>query len=390
MRSLTTKFFIGLVLVSLAALALGTWWVQRTVAQQFGRQMVVEQTREVINGQVVERETRRELPGTGPVVSEEVRGVDIALLNRRLLIAFSVVVIGAALVTALVARRVLGPVHALRLAVDQMAAGTATARVTVTGNDELTALGRAFNSMADALAQQEQLKRDLTNDIAHELRTPLTDLRCHIEALQDQVVDVTPETLATLHAEVSHLQRLVEDLGELARAEARQLRLNPEAVMVVGVVEQLVKQAAPRAASLGVVVAAGRMDPAATAWVDRGRLQQVLGNLLDNGLVHTPAGGTIDVDVQTVPDGVAVSVRDSGPGIPAEHLPHIFDRFYRVDASRSRTTGGVGLGLAIARQFVEASGGRISVDSPAGGGTVFTVTLPGQPSPQDPDRLQRA
>jgi two-component system sensor histidine kinase BaeS len=378
MRSLTTRFFVGLVLVSLAALALGTWWVQRTVAQQFGRQMVVEQTREVINGQVVERETRRELPGGGPVVSEEVRGVDVALLNRRLLIAFSVVVIGAALVTALVARRVLGPVHALRLAVDQMAAGTSTARVTVTGNDELTALGRAFNSMADALAQQEQLKRDLTNDIAHELRTPLTDLRCHIEALQDQVVDVTPETLATLHAEVSHLQRLVEDLGELARAEARQLQLHPEAVVVADVVDHLVKHAAPRAGALGVSITTGTVDGHVRAWVDRGRLQQVIGNLLDNALVHTPAGGTIGIDVQAVADGVAVSVRDSGSGIPADHLPHIFDRFYRVDASRSRTTGGVGLGLAIARQFVEASGGHISVSSPATGGTVFTVVLPSQ------------
>lgn len=384
MRSLTTRFFVGLVLVSLAALALGTWWVQRTVAQQFGRQMVVEQTREVIDGNVVERETRREIPGTGPVLTEEVRGVDVALLNRRLLIAFSVVVIGAALVTALMARRVLGPIHALRLAVDQMASGTSSARVVISGNDELTALGRAFNSMADSLGRQEQLKRDLTNDIAHELRTPLTDLRCHIEALQDQVVDVTPDTLATLHAEVSHLQRLVEDLGELARAEARQLPLSPEAVIVADVVDHLVKQAAPRAGALGVSIAADAVDRRAQAWMDRGRLQQVLGNLIDNALVHTPQGGTIGISVEARPDGVAVSVRDSGPGIPADHLPHVFDRFYRVDASRSRTTGGVGLGLAIARQFVEASGGRISVDSPASGGTVFTVMVPAAPAASTP------
>lgn len=379
MRSLTTRFFVGLVLVSLAALALGTWWVQRTVAQQFGRQLVVEQTREVIDGNVAERETTREFPGTGPVISEEIRGVDVAMLNRRLLIALSVVVIGAALVTAVVARRVLAPVHALRLAVDQMAAGASTARVAVTGHDELAALGRAFNSMADAIARQEQLKRDLTNDIAHELRTPLTDLRCHIEALQDQVVEVTPDTLATLHSEVSHLQRLVEDLGELARAEARQLPLTPESVIVADIVEQLVKQAAPRAGVLGITITTGAVDHDARAWVDRGRLQQAIGNLLDNALVHTPAGGTIGIDVRLAGDGVSVSVRDSGPGIPADHLPHIFDRFYRVDASRSRTTGGVGLGLAIARQFVEASGGHISVDSPATGGTVFTVTLPSDP-----------
>lgn len=376
MRSLTTRFFAGLVLVSLAALALGTWWVQRTVAQQFGRRFIVEQTREVVNGEVVERQVRRELPGSGPVVTDEIRGIDVDMLNRRLLIALSVVVLGAALVTALVARRVLGPIHALQRAVDQMASGSSTARVTVTGNDELAALGRAFNTMADALAQQEQLKRDLTNDIAHELRTPLTDLRCHIEALQDQVVQVTPDTLATLHAEVSHLQRLVEDLGELARAEARQLPLTPEGVVVADVVDHLVKQAAPRAAALGVHIGTGNVDRRACAWVDRGRLQQVLGNLIDNALVHTPQAGTIGIGVESRPDVVLVRVQDSGPGIPAEHLPHVFDRFYRVDASRSRTTGGVGLGLAIARQFVEASGGRITAESPQTGGTVFTVSVP--------------
>lgn len=379
MRSLTTRFFVGLVLVSVVALALGTWWVRRTVEQQFGRQFVVEQTVERVNGEEVRRETRRELPG-GPVVSEELRGtdVDVAALNRRLLIALSVVVIGAALVTALVARRVLGPVRALREAVDRMAGGTTTARVQVTGNDELTALGRAFNAMADAISRQEQLKRDLTNDIAHELRTPLTDLRCHIEALQDDVVPVTQDTLATLHAEVSHLQRLVDDLGELARAESRQLSLSPEPVVVTDVVDHLVRQAGVRASALGVSIAVEEGDGGAVAFVDRGRLQQVIGNLLDNALVHTPAGGAIRIRTEApgVDPVVTISVTDSGPGIPAEHLPHVFDRFYRVDASRSRTTGGVGLGLAIARQFVEASGGRISVTCPASGGSTFIVTLP--------------
>lgn len=375
-----TRFFVALVLVSVVALALGTWWVRRTVEQQFGRQMVVEQTVERINGQEVVRESRREVPG-GPVVSEEIRGVDVAALNQRLLIAFAVVIIGAALATALIARRVLGPVRALRTAVDRMAAGGAGGRVAIAGDDELGALGRAFNTMADALAQQEQLKRDLTNDIAHELRTPLTDLRCHIEALQDQVVDVTPETLSTLHAEVSHLQRLVEDLGELARAEAKQLSLSPEAVVVADVVNHLARQATARAAALGVTLHLDGVDADACAWVDRGRLQQIIGNLIDNALVHTPHGGRIDLAARRVAETVTISASDSGPGIPAEHLPHVFDRFYRVDASRSRSTGGVGLGLAIARQFVEASGGHISVESPASGGTTFTVTLPAFTSP---------
>ncbi len=374
------RFFVALLLVSLAALALGTWWVRHTVEQQFGRQLVVEQTREVIGGEEVVRETRRELPG-GPIANEEIRGIDVDVLNRRLLIALTVIVLGAALATALVARRVLGPVRELRRAVDRMASGGPTARVTVTGDDELAALGGAFNAMADALAQQDQLKRNLTNDIAHELRTPLTDLRCHIEALQDDVVPVTSETLSTLHAEVSHLQALVEDLGELARAESRQLSLDPEPVVVAEVIEQVATQATARAALLGVSVNLSEVDGHACVWVDRGRLRQIVGNLFDNALVHSPSGGRIDLSVRAAADQVSISVQDSGPGIPAAHLPHIFDRFYRVDPSRSRSTGGVGLGLAIARQFVEASGGRITVESPSSGGSTFTVTLPAFTTP---------
>jgi two-component system sensor histidine kinase BaeS len=375
MRRLTTRLFVALMVVSLVALALGTWWVRRAVQAQFGPQFVVEQTVERVNGQEVVRETRREEP-SGAVVDERVTGPEqVAALNRRLLWALSVVVLGAALVTALVARRVLGPVQALREAAEAMAAGRLDTRVPVAGNDELAALGHAFNSMATALADQERLKRDLTNDIAHELRTPLTDLRCHIEALQDEVVGVTPDTLTTLHAEVAHLQRLVEDLGDLARAESRQLQLAPEAVDAGALIRQLVRQAEPRAASLGVSLDAMLPVTHVTVWADPARLQQVLSNLLDNALVHTSSGGKVTITL-TADAMTRINVSDTGPGIPPEHLPHVFDRFYRADASRSRTTGGVGLGLAIARQMVEASGGSIAVQSAPGTGTTFSVLWP--------------
>ena len=375
---LTTRLFVALTAVSLAALALGTWWVRRAVEAQFGPQFVVEQIVERVDGQEVVRETRREVP-SGAVVDERVSPLahdQVAELNRRLLLALSVVVLGAGLVTALVARRVLGPVHALREAAEAMAAGRLDTRVPVIGSDELAALGHAFNSMAGALAEQERLKRDLTNDIAHELRTPLTDLRCHIEALQDEVVSVTPDTLGTLHAEVAHLQRLVEDLGDLARAESRQLQLAPEHVDAGALVRQLVRQAAPRAASLGVSLDAVLPESPVTVWADPARLQQVLSNLLDNALVHTPPGGRVAITVRADAAMATIDVADNGPGIPAEHLPHVFDRFYRADASRSRMTGGVGLGLAIARQMVEASGGTITVTSTPGTGTVFRVQWP--------------
>lgn len=378
MRSLTTRLFVAMVAVSLVALALGTWWVRRAVEAQFGPQVVVEQTVERINGQDVVRETRREIPA-GAVVEERLSPIprdQVAALNRRLLLALSVVVLGAGLVTALVARRVLGPVRALREAAEGMAAGRLDTRVPVAGSDELATLGHAFNSMAAALADQERLKRDLTNDIAHELRTPLTDLRCHIEALQDEVVDVTPDTLSTLHAEVAHLQRLVEDLGDLARAESRQLHLAPEDVAIGAMVQLLARQAAPRAASLGVSIATQLPDEHVTVWADRSRLQQVLSNLFDNALVHTPVGGRVTISARADGPAIVIAVTDTGSGIPLEHLPHVFDRFYRADPSRSRATGGVGLGLAIARQMVEASGGSIAVDSVPGTGTTFSVRWP--------------
>lgn len=376
MRSLTTRVFVGLVAVAVLALALGAWLVRWTVERQFNTEIVVEQWVRVVDGKEIVEETRRGVAGepvTTPVGGAAL--VDVSGLTRRLVIAFAVVVIGAAIVTAVLARRVLGPIQALHAAAQRVSRGD-PGRVEIRGHDELASLGRAFNEMAEALAHQEQRKRDLTNDIAHELRTPLTDLRCHLEALQDGVVDITPETLATLHAEVTHLQSLVEDLGDLARAEARQLTLAPEVVDVGALLMQVHRQAVPRATALQIALDDVTAPAGIMAWVDPGRLRQVVTNLLDNALVHTPAGGRIHLGASAADGLVTITVSDTGAGIPPEHLPHVFDRFYRVDPSRSRTTGGVGLGLAIARQLVEASSGRIAVASEPARGTTFTVTLP--------------
>lgn len=371
MRSVTTRFFAALVLVSLAALALGTWWVRRAVEAHLGGRVIVEQKVERRDGQEFVQERRYADPGAIRAPQPDAAG-----LTRRLLLALSVVVLGAAAATALIARRVLGPVHALREAADAMAAGRLDARVDVRGDDELASLGRAFNAMAATLGEQDRLKRDLTNDIAHELRTPLTDLRCHVEALQDGVVASGPGTLALLHGQIAHLQRLVDDLGDLARADARQLRLEPEAVRVADVAAQVLQQASARASQLGVQLENAVVDEALTLWGDPARARQVLSNLIDNALAHTPGGGVVTVDARRDGSETVIEVRDTGAGIAPDHLPHVFDRFYRADPSRSRATGGAGLGLAIARQVVEASGGRITVTSEPGRGTAFRVRWP--------------
>jgi two-component system sensor histidine kinase BaeS len=377
-RSFAARLFIVLLTVSLAAFALGGWWLRRAMHVELTRLVTVDRT--VRSGEEhVSSEVVRVLPGTGPLPApgEEAGGRALeATLNRRILIGLALVLAGTVAATALVARRLLIPLRELQRAAGRWSAGGLATRVSVTGGDELADVARALNDMAGALEAQERLKRDLTNDVAHELRTPLTNLRCHLEALQDGVVGATPETLSTLLVEVTHLQRLVEDLGDLARAEAGQLTLQAAAVDLAGVVAHLAKELAPRLrhANLSLDVDLPSGLPAISA--DRERLLQVLRNLIDNAIAHTPGGGHIRLWAVPATGVVTIHVEDSGTGIGAEHLPHVFDRFYRTDPSRSRVTGGVGLGLAIVRQLVVAHGGTIRVASEPGRGASFTIEWP--------------
>jgi two-component system sensor histidine kinase BaeS len=319
---------------------------------------------------VIERVTEAEAPPAPPP------------LDRRLLLVFGVVVVGAAAATIVIAQHTLGPLRTLRAAAETVASGDLSARVPERGAEELASLARAFNLMAGRLEQQDRLKRDLTNDVAHELRTPITNLRCHLEAIVDGVVRVDAETIGALGADVRQLERLVEDLGLLAQADAGQLRLTPEHVALSTVVTEIARDLAPRLAIAGITL---DRDVAADAHVcvDRIRLRQILANLLDNAIAHTPSGGRIVVAARANGAGAVVEVRDTGEGIAPEHLPHLFDRFYRADPSRSRRTGGAGLGLAIAKHLVTASHGTIAVASEPGRGAVFTVKLPGDVSLAD-------
>jgi len=328
-----------------------------------------------------------DLPGQGGVFPDAVRVlppppnvepesmVFLASVNRVLLIVAVVAGLSAVLLILGLSRRILAPVEALTAAVRRMEAGDLSQRVEITSRDEIGELARAFNSMADGLARLEELRRNMVTDVAHELRTPLSNIRGYLEALQDGVVAPERHIIDSLHAEAMLLSRLVDDLQELSLAEAGQLRLERQPVALADVVDRAVEAIRLRAEARGVALRVNLPEDLLVD-IDPQRIGQVLRNLLENALTHTPSGGEIAVAAHDEGQWVRVSVRDTGSGIAAEDLPYVFERFYRADKSRSRATGGAGLGLAIARQLVEAHGGRIEVESAIGQGTQFTFTLP--------------
>ncbi len=301
----------------------------------------------------------------------------VTRLNQAALIAGAVAGGLALILAVLLAMQLLRPVRDLTRAAKQMAQGDLSQRVPVKGKDELAELGRMFNFMAGSLQQAEESRKAMTADIAHELRTPLAVQRANLEALQDGIYPLSADNLQPVLEQNRMLTRLVDDLRTLALADAGQLTLERAPTDLSGLLQGVIERFQPQANGQGVrLVLEMTKTHLPLLDLDAIRVEQILTNLLSNGLRYTPQDGTIRVGVQGQGPEVDVTVRDSGPGIPEESLPFVFERFYRADKARARAEGGSGLGLAIARQLARAHGGELSAANHPEGGAAFTLRLP--------------
>jgi histidine kinase len=372
-RRLGAKLFLSyllIILVGVVALATATEFVVPQVFSGHLRAMRNSMMGHMMGGFTVELENDLFVSFRRAVT----QAVGIAALSAALV---------AILASFLVSRRVVAPVHQMMHASQRIAEGRYDERVAVPGSiasgdlDELGELALRFNQMAARLEQTEALRRQLIADVTHELRTPLTTIKGSMEGLIDGVLPRDEETYLQVYREADRLQRLVNDLQELSRVEAGAYELHRKLIaadqLIMTVVERLQRQYEDKGVQLTTEVPAGLP----LVKVDEDRIGQVLLNLVGNALQHTPTGGRVEISATVAGPEIRFAIADSGEGVAAEHLPHIFTRFYRVDKSRSRAAGGSGIGLTIARHLVEAHGGRIWVESRGlGQGATFTFTIP--------------
>ena len=290
-------------------------------------------------------------------------------INRFLIWSGIPLAIVALVLTYFLSRRILSPVESLSKAAAALAQGDFSRRVNVRSKDEVGELSRTFNAMA------EEIRRSLVADVAHELRTPLSNIRGYVEAIRDGLAKADDTTLESMHEEVTLLTRLIEDLQELTLAESGQMALHAQACDLADMVRKATTALQPQIHAKGISITTDIMGHG-TVQADPERIGQVLRNLLVNATNYTAQWGSIRVTVDQREGEAEVSVTDTGTGIPENELPYVFERFYRVDKSRSRATGGVGLGLTIVNRLVEAHGGKIRVESREGVGSTFSFTLP--------------
>ena len=321
-------------------------------------------------------------------------GEFLRAMNRSILLAVLAAGAVAMALGSILFFQITAPVRKLKSAASAIAAGDLSQRVQVRSHDELGDLGVTFNTMAESLSHAETQRRQMVADVAHELRTPLSVMQANLEAMQDGVLPLDADEIASLHEETVILSRLVADLHLLSLAEAGQLKLEQEEVEPGELIRKSTERLYHNAQERGVTINIETPPALPPVWADAGRISQVLGNLVSNALRYTSTGGAITVKVEALAERrsgnlikqtpeVLVSVTDTGCGIPEVDLPHIFDRFYRADKSRTRATGGSGLGLAIIKYIIEAHGGRVWAESPVWStaqpehrGTRISFTLP--------------
>jgi signal transduction histidine kinase len=305
----------------------------------------------------------------------------LADVTRALMIAGLVVVALAAGLATLLARSINRPLAEMEQAALRFAQGDYTARVSPRGRDEVATLGQTFNQMAESVGSVEQLRRELVANVSHDLRTPLTVIRGYLEGLRSgQIADRRSAEMAfeAMQAEVARLLHLVDDLRQAAALDSGSLPLNRRPITATALASEAIDRITPLAEAKGVHLRSEVPADLPPLNLDEDRMGQALFNLLENAVRHTPAGGTILLTAQNQGEYLQLIVQDDGAGIPAQHLPHIFERFYRADRARNPSEGRAGLGLSIVKAIVEAHGGAVTVDSAGipGQGSVFTVSLP--------------
>ncbi len=374
-RPLIGRLSIKLFLSYLAVIGTGTLTlllaVDRVAIDSFTGRMRQYRGGEGVPG--IGRGNPRGIGVLDPVLADAFQGA----INDALLVAGLVAVIVAVLVSLFVTGRITGPVRRMSMVSRRIATGKYGERVIIKSRDELGELAGNFNQMAEALEETERRRLELIGDVAHELRTPIATLEGYLEGLLDGVIESNERTWVKLHDEAGRLRRLVDDLQELSRAEAGQVSLNLAPVDPAEIVRVALDRISLDYSEKGLELKTEIPQNLPSVKADYDRAIQVLTNLLTNALRYTPTPGKVSLTVQLGSQGVEYTVSDTGLGIAPENLPHLFERFYRVDKSRSRIMGGSGIGLTISKALVEGMGGTIRVSSPGlGNGSTFSFTLP--------------
>jgi signal transduction histidine kinase len=376
--SLRMKLMLAFLGVTFVAVGLLGLLVGRATSSAFEDYLV---GRETSNPGVTDHQMKPEGPKHQQMLEQMLGPAErayLAAVRKSVWLTAGLVALAAVGLSLLLARQIAKPVRALTAAARRMGSGDFDQRVPVRTRDELGELAEAFNSMAEAVGRQEMLRRQLAADIAHELRTPLSVIQADLEAMLDGIRPLRTKEIADVHQETRLLIRLVADLQDLSLAEAGQLPLKKEPTDLGVLARASVARFSSRAEEKEIRLTVDTPDNLPPVEADQDRISQVLGNLLDNALRHAPPRGEVTVKLESDAEQgrVQLTVHDTGPGIPTEHLPNVFERFYRADRARSRVAGGSGIGLAVVKQLVKAHGGQIWAESPTGGGTSFALMLP--------------